>query len=122
MMHSRVLLTLALALAGILSGLAHAQTSDDMPKGQALWQQAGQTSPDGKIRRCTTCHGADLTRSGRHVRTGKHIDPMAPSVQSDRFSKPKKVEKWFLRNCKWTWGRTCSKAEKTAMLNWLKQL
>lgn len=112
------------ALLGVLSGPAHAQTAGgaEISRGQALWQQAGQTSSDGKVRRCTTCHGTDLTLPGRHVRTGKYIDPMAPSVQATRFSKPKKVEKWFYRNCKWTWGRTCSDAEKTAMLSWLKQL
>jgi hypothetical protein len=45
---------------------------------------------------------------------------LAPSAQSDRFSDPEKVEKWFKRNC--TWGRECTAQEKgdfLAYLSWL---
>jgi hypothetical protein len=47
---------------------------------------------------------------------------LAPSAQSDRFSDPEKVEKWFKRNCTWTWGRECTAQEKgdfLAYLSWL---
>jgi hypothetical protein len=37
---------------------------------------------------------------------------MAPSVQPERFTDPAKVDKWFTRNCKWTWGRLCTAQEQ----------
>lgn len=73
-------------------------------------------------RRCADCHGADLRQSGRHQRTNKPIEPMAPSVVASRYTDPAKVEKWFTRNCKWTWGRECTPQEKGDLLEYLKQL
>ncbi len=78
---------------------------------QALWEKK-VPAKDGKLRSCSTCHGADLTKSGKHARSGKHIDPMALSVNPGRFSKAKKIRKWFKRNCKWAWGRECTAQEK----------
>ena len=43
---------------------------------------------------------------------------MAPSVNPKRFTDLKKVEKWFRRNCKWTWGRECNAQEKADILQW----
>ncbi len=78
---------------------------------QALWDKE-VPAKDGKMRSCSTCHGSDLTKAGRHARSGKRIEPMALSVNPDRFSKAKKIRKWFKRNCKWTWGRECTAQEK----------
>jgi hypothetical protein len=47
------------------------------------------------------------------------IKPMAPSVNPGRYQDGKKIEKWFLRNCKWTFGRECTVQEKTDTLSWL---
>ncbi|HHO68464.1 MAG TPA: DUF1924 domain-containing protein [Gammaproteobacteria bacterium] len=69
-------------------------------------------------RDCSQCHGDGLRRAGRHQRTRKPIDPMAPSVNPKRFTDLKKVEKWFRRNCKWTWGRECNAQEKADILQW----
>ncbi len=90
--------------------------SADPARGEALWN-----SRHGD-RSCTTCHGKDLTRTGKHARTGKPIKPMAPSVNPERYTRERKVEKWFLRNCKWTLGRECSIQEKADILSFLKQL
>jgi hypothetical protein len=73
-------------------------------------------------RQCADCHGADLGQPGRHQRTNKPIEPMKPSVVADRYTDPVKVEKWFTRNCKWTWGRECTPQEKGDLLEYLKQL
>ncbi len=70
-------------------------------------------------RGCTNCHGASPANVGEHVRTGKSIEPMALSVNPERFQSAKKIEKWFLRNCKWTFGRECSLQEKADILTWL---
>ncbi len=88
-------------------------TSFDAQAGQQLWQQ------DFDGRQCASCHGEDLTQNGKHVKTKKTLKPMAPSVNSGRFTKIKKIEKWFKRNCKWTLGRECSPQEKGNMLVWL---
>jgi hypothetical protein len=73
-------------------------------------------------RQCADCHGADLSQPGRHRRTHKSIDPMAASVAGDRYTDPDKVEKWFRRNCRWTWGRECTAQEKGDLLEYLGRL
>jgi len=47
------------------------------------------------------------------------IDPMALSVNPERYTDPDKIEKWFLRNCKWTLGRECTAQEKGDVLTYL---
>ncbi|HXH72637.1 MAG TPA: DUF1924 domain-containing protein [Mariprofundaceae bacterium] len=90
-------------------------------RGEAFWtKKHDSTDPeDNKPRSCTTCHGTDLKKAGSHVRTGKVIDPMAFSVNSERYTDPDKIEKWFLRNCKWTLGRECTAQEKGDVLTYL---
>jgi len=90
-------------------------------RGEALWTKTfASTDPeDSRPRSCTTCHGSDLTKAGSHERTGKVIDPMAFSVNAERYTDPAKIEKWFLRNCKWTLGRECTAQEKGDVLSYL---
>lgn len=85
----------------------------DTAKGKALWNTVVNN------RSCTSCHGDHPVNPGRHQKTGKPIKPMALSVNPDRYRDPEKVEKWFLRNCKWTFGRQCSLQEKADILTWL---
>ncbi|MEN8762828.1 MAG: DUF1924 domain-containing protein [Thiogranum sp.] len=80
--------------------------------GQSAWTQEHQSSGGVATRSCASCHGTDLTRAGRHVKTAKPIEPMALSVNPARLSDPNKVEKWFRRNCRWTLGRECTPQEK----------
>ncbi len=60
---------------------------------------------------CTTCHTDDPRGPGR-TRAGKPIEPMALSVNPRRYTDPKKVEKWFRRNCRSVLGRECTPREK----------
>lgn len=76
-------------------------------------------SSEGDKRSCTSCHDADLTKPGKHNKTKKVIEPMAPSVNPERFTDQKKIEKWFKRNCEWTWGRECTAQEKGDFLKFL---
>ncbi len=76
-------------------------------------------SKEGEKRSCTTCHNADLTKPGQHNTTKKVIEPMAPSVNAERYTDQKKIEKWFKRNCEWTWGRECTAQEKGDFLKFL---
>ncbi len=90
--------------------------------GEAFWNQSFTDAKSGKKRNCTTCHGTDLTQQGKHVRTGKVIEPMAVSANPKRLTEVKKIKKWFVRNCKWTLGRECTVQEKGDLLAYLKQL
>lgn len=68
---------------------------------------------------CATCHTANPADPGKHVKTDKVIDPMAPSANAERFTDPKKVEKWFKRNCGDVLDRTCTSLEKGDVLTYL---
>ena len=83
--------------------------------GQSFWQQ------DHNGRSCTLCHTADVTQAGEHAKTGKRIEPMAPSVNPERLTDQAQVEKWLLRNCRWVLERECTPQEKGDVLVWLSQ-
>lgn len=70
-------------------------------------------------RSCSSCHGSDLTQAGKHVKTGKTIKAMDPSVNTARLTEKRKIEKWFKRNCKWTFDRECTVQEKADFLYYL---
>ncbi len=86
----------------------------DANQGQTLWKMGHQG------RRCTQCHGEAPNTAGKHIKTGKVIEPMALSINPNRFADADKIEKWFLRNCKWTLGRVCTPQEKGNILVWLR--
>jgi cytochrome c553 len=94
-------------------------TETSAEAGRSLWTAEHASKNGGPLRSCTTCHGTDLRKPGKHARTGKRIEPMAPSVNGKRYSNVKKIRKWFKRNCKWTLGRECSAQEKADILVWL---
>lgn len=114
-MKRHLLITLTAAL---LAGTAVYAADGDPAAGKSAWERE-VTAQDGQARSCVTCHGSDPRQPGKHARTGKPIKPMAPSVEPSRFSDPAKVEKWFTRNCKWTWGRACSAEEQRDIRAWL---
>jgi len=113
--------------------------------GKALWiaRHTGPLAENGKptgelfeikregepaARSCQTCHGTDLKQAGKHWRTGKLINPMSPTARpvevdeddAPRLGSARKIEKWFLRNCKWTIGRECTAQEKGNFLAFLR--
>ncbi len=85
----------------------------DAAAGEQLWYASNNN------RSCSSCHGAKPHDMGKHIKTRKLINPMAPSASPGRYQDSIKVEKWFLRNCKWTFGRICSVQEKADILTWL---
>lgn len=130
-MNSRVVIFSGLLMAaGVASGAAvenllagYSKISGEEPvveRGQSAWSLVVNRDGSAKGRSCTTCHGSDLTLPGKHQRTGKSIEPMALSANSARFQDEAKVEKWFKRNCKWTWGRECTPQEKGDFLLFLQ--
>lgn len=113
----------AMAATGVVNELLagyQSQGADSFSaeRGKAMWNEPHAT-PKGNVS-CASCHGTDLTRSGKHLRTGKLIEPMAPSVNAERLSDPAKIEKWFLRNCKATLGRECTAQEKGDFLSYIQ--
>ncbi len=74
----------------------------------------------GKVKTpsCTSCHGSTPATVGK-TRAGKTIKPMAVSRTPARFADPKKVAKWFRRNCKSVLGRECTALEKGDFLTYM---
>lgn len=73
---------------------------------------------DGKKVSCSTCHTVDPRNQGK-TRANKVIEPMAPSVNPQRFTDAAKVEKWFGRNCKDVLERSCTAQEKGDYIQYL---
>lgn len=89
--------------------------------GRQLWIQSFSDAK-GKKRSCSTCHTSDPKQAGKHTRTGKKIEPLAPSVNKESLSKTRNIQKWLKRNCKWTLGRECDSQEKGDLLTYLNSL
>ncbi|MDH5368820.1 MAG: DUF1924 domain-containing protein [Gammaproteobacteria bacterium] len=95
--------------------------SADAQRGEQFWSKTFTGNEPFTERSCKSCHTANLKTKGEHVRTGKIIKPLAPSVNQASLSDVKKVNKWFKRNCKWTTGKECSAQVKADILAFIKQ-
>jgi len=91
----------------------------DSNKGKTLWTKSYNDNKDPQARSCATCHTENLAAVGKHAKTRKPIDPLAPSINAERLTDAKTIEKWFLRNCKWTMGRECTAEEKGHFLKFI---
>jgi hypothetical protein len=89
-------------------------------RGEKLFRQ--RFGQNDKMPGCTSCHTDNPINAGQHAVTGKAIRPMAVAANSERFSDPAKVEKWFGRNCKEVVGRACTPAEKADVVAWLSEV
>ncbi|MBR9883781.1 MAG: DUF1924 domain-containing protein [Oceanospirillales bacterium] len=120
---------MAALMVGSLQGMAQASEATDRllkeylqqgvstfdaSAGEAFWNREFEGGS------CAGCHTQDPKQPGRHQRTRKPIEPMAPSVNSQRLTDVKQINKWFLRNCKGVLGRECSAQEKGDVLTWLQ--
>lgn len=85
-------------------------------RGASAWAREGVSG-----RSCVSCHTGNLKQKGSHQDTGETIEPLAPSVNAQRLSDAKFIEKWFTRNCKWTYGRLCSAREKADFLEFIRR-
>ena len=68
---------------------------------------------------CANCHTSNPADPGKHAKTGKSIEPMAPAVNAERFTDSAKVEKWFKRNCNDVVDRACTPLEKGDVMSFL---
>lgn len=68
---------------------------------------------------CSSCHTENPANAGSHAVTKKVIQPLAPSVNAERFTDPAKVDKWFKRNCNDVLKRECTTQEKGDFITYL---
>jgi hypothetical protein len=95
--------------------------SANAEQGKQLWIKSFKGKGEFSDRSCSSCHTQDLSGPGKHIKTKKVIKPMAPSINPQRFTKVKKINKWFKRNCKWTLGRECTAQEKANILAYISK-
>ena len=127
-------LGLALAtVAGLMAQPAFAETSNEIlasiqkeaagtPGLQEFSSAHGESFfkvKHGNEWSCASCHTENPAAPGKHARTGKVIQPLAPSTNAERFTNPKKVAKWFKRNCNDVLNRICTPQEKGDVLAYL---
>ena len=125
---------LATLLAGAISLPAMAQTPKEIlaeinseaqsenPAFKGFSPAQGETffkQKHGNDWACASCHTDNPAAVGKHAKTGKIIDPLAPAANPERFSNPAKVAKWFKRNCNDVLGRVCTAQEKGDVLSYL---
>lgn len=88
-------------------------------RGDAVRGQAFFTQKHGGQWSCASCHQSPPSTPGRHASTGKVLQPLAPAFNSERFTDPRKTEKWFRRNCNDVLERECSAREKADVMAYL---
>ena len=115
-------------MTGVIEGLSNDASAADpgftgfsARAGEELFLSTRLHSKKGKQRGCTTCHTDDPSAKGR-TQVGKSIEPISPATNPDRFTDPKKVGKWFKRNCKWVLERECTPVEKGNFLTYMLSL
>lgn len=73
----------------------------------------------GKEVSCSSCHTDNPANPGKHIKDGKPIKPLAPSVNPKRFSDIDKVETNFEKHCLEVIGKDCTAQEKTDYITYL---
>lgn len=125
---------LIVAWLSMTGGMAMADTVDDRlaayqtegagpfdaARAEAMWTRNFTHPKADQPRSCASCHTDNLKAGGKHARTGKPIEPLAPSVNPQRLTEAREIEKWFGRNCKWTLGRECTAQEKGDFLSYMR--
>jgi len=101
---------------------AQGVTQFNATTGRQFWEQAFTRKNGSEVRRCSSCHTTNLRQNGKHIKTGKMIEPLAPSVNAKRLTEVKEIRKWLKRNCTWTLGRECTAQEQGDVLMYLQNL
>ena len=122
------------AAAGLMMQPASAQTVDevvaaiksdakaDNPSFQGFSAVRGENffkTKHGNEWSCSSCHTENPAALGKHAKTSKDIQPLAPSANTERFTDEGKVAKWFKRNCNDVLDRVCTAQEKGDVLAYL---
>lgn len=91
-------------------------TTINTTQGEQLWKR--ELIPN---KSCTSCHTNNLKKNGTHVKTKKLIKPMSPKINQKRLTNTKKINKWLKRNCKFTYKRECTAAEKVNFIEFIRR-
>lgn len=89
-------------------------------RGKKLFFQEVPHNELGKIS-CATCHTNDLKKQGKNHKTGKVIEPLAPSVNKQSLTTVKNIEKWLKRNFKDVFNREGTAKEKGDVLLFINE-
>lgn len=111
---STTALTFNVAANPILDGY-RTQAKQENPAFKDFSATAGQklyTTVGPNQLSCSSCHTDSPKNPGKHAKTNKVIEPMAPSANPKRFTDAAQVEKWFKRNCNDALARACTTQEK----------
>jgi len=68
---------------------------------------------------CSSCHTDNPASEGKHKETGKPIQPLAPSVNPERFSDASKTERNFSKHCRDLYKKDCSDQDKGDYVTYL---
>ncbi len=106
------------ALQDYMKGLAaEAKVSGfSAAQGEQIFHAKNQ---GGKTASCTSCHTSDLRNAGENAKTGKKIDPLAPSANPKALTDVKNVKKWLRRNFRDVYGREGTAKEKGDVLAYI---
>ncbi len=91
--------------------------SFSVAEGEKIFRTERVNSKGEKVS-CMTCHTSNPKAEGL-TRANKVVEPLAPSVNKERFTDIAKVEKWFKRNCKDVYDRECTNTEKGHFTAWI---
>jgi hypothetical protein len=101
------------------------QSATETPGFQGFSATRGEQffkSTHGNDWSCSTCHTKNPAAQGKHAKTSKIIQPLAPAANAERFTDQAKVDKWFKRNCNDILDRACTPLEKGDVLTYLMTL
>ncbi|KIM11375.1 MAG: hypothetical protein KU37_07030 [Sulfuricurvum sp. PC08-66] len=98
---------------------AQAPLPFDAARGEAIFDQ--KVEKEGEMINCRSCHGADLKAQAKNFKTGKLIEPLAPSANPERLTSQKEMKKWLKRNFKDVYSREGTPQEQGDVLVFLKQ-
>lgn len=76
-------------------------------------------TPSGKEAACASCHTNNPANAGKNIVTGKEIPPLAPRVNTKRFTNLDKVEEEFTKHCNDILGADCAASEKANFIAYL---
>lgn len=109
--------TLSKKYANIAKNIDKAYKGPNADAGKAFFTR--ELVLKGKPIACASCHTDNPAAKGKHIVTGKEIQPLAPSANAARFSDLDKVEKNFEKHCMEVIARDCSAAEKSDYIAYL---
>ncbi|HSI28645.1 MAG TPA: cytochrome c'' [Methylophilus sp.] len=86
--------------------------------GKIFFNRKFQTA-SGREAACASCHTNNPANVGKNIVTNKEIPPLAPRVNTKRFTDIDKVEEEFTKHCNDILGADCAPAEKANFIAYL---